>query len=345
VVQAETSPMSGDQGGLLWNIRQEDDVDELSIFAGHTRFVSSRRGTDSSPGTTSPSLFIQSEQSPPHDSSSQSIKPQQHQHQVPRPHPGPLLSQHPSATLPRAPSSNATSNRRSPLSRTSSFCGSYMAPPMDPLHYSASEQTRQHSPSDIPSSSPYRRSNDELQRQLYHPLRAQQQTSTSVHHLQPPASFTPSSSSFLSPPPLDSTLQAPHEQQPEKDSPPQYVQQPLRQHQPFHNHAPPTSLQHVYPHTHYSSQHLPPAIHQLSCHLPDQDSHQRYRVDTNPQTTGSHTFPLSGATPSMDLADMGFTPRISRVDERWGSFMPDSGSLEEFRQCYGLDAIKIYTPL
>ncbi|KAJ7600992.1 fungal-specific transcription factor domain-containing protein [Mycena floridula] len=36
------SPHSGDNG-LLWNVKQEDTEDELSIFAGHTRFVSAKR--------------------------------------------------------------------------------------------------------------------------------------------------------------------------------------------------------------------------------------------------------------------------------------------------------------
>ncbi|KAK0236242.1 fungal-specific transcription factor domain-containing protein [Armillaria nabsnona] len=41
--QNEPMPLSVDKDGLLWNIKQEDADDELSIFAGHTRFVSAKR--------------------------------------------------------------------------------------------------------------------------------------------------------------------------------------------------------------------------------------------------------------------------------------------------------------
>lgn len=40
----------------------------------------------------------------------------------------------------------------------------------------------------------------------------------------------------------------------------------------------------------------------------------------------------SGAPPNMDLADLGLASRDSRLDERWSSFMADSGLLEDFRR-------------
>ncbi|KAK0205099.1 fungal-specific transcription factor domain-containing protein, partial [Desarmillaria ectypa] len=43
--QNESTPLSVVKDGLLWNIKQEDADDELSIFAGHTRFVSAKRLT------------------------------------------------------------------------------------------------------------------------------------------------------------------------------------------------------------------------------------------------------------------------------------------------------------
>lgn len=42
-VQNDPSPLSGDNGGALWNIKAEDTDDELNIFAGRTRFVSAKR--------------------------------------------------------------------------------------------------------------------------------------------------------------------------------------------------------------------------------------------------------------------------------------------------------------
>ncbi|KAG7093648.1 hypothetical protein E1B28_007310 [Marasmius oreades] len=56
-VRNETSPMSGENGGLLWNIKNEDSADELSIFAGHTRLISARQKStskESSPTVDSP---------------------------------------------------------------------------------------------------------------------------------------------------------------------------------------------------------------------------------------------------------------------------------------------------
>lgn len=46
--QKDPSPLSGDNGGMLWNIKNEDTDDELSIFAGHTRFLSVKKGPGSS---------------------------------------------------------------------------------------------------------------------------------------------------------------------------------------------------------------------------------------------------------------------------------------------------------
>ncbi|ESK94884.1 hypothetical protein Moror_14051 [Moniliophthora roreri MCA 2997] len=55
-VRNNASSTSGDNGGLLWNIKNEDTDDELSIFAGHTRFVSARQRTsgNGTPSAESP---------------------------------------------------------------------------------------------------------------------------------------------------------------------------------------------------------------------------------------------------------------------------------------------------
>ncbi|KAK7061069.1 hypothetical protein VNI00_000804 [Paramarasmius palmivorus] len=59
-VRNSASP-SGDSGGLLWNIKEEDTDDELSIFAGRTRFVSARQRThgEGSSGANSPPDSVQ----------------------------------------------------------------------------------------------------------------------------------------------------------------------------------------------------------------------------------------------------------------------------------------------
>lgn len=48
-LSAAQSDPSGENGGALWNIKQEDTDDELNIFAGHTRFVSSKKQSHSVP--------------------------------------------------------------------------------------------------------------------------------------------------------------------------------------------------------------------------------------------------------------------------------------------------------
>ncbi|KAF8878384.1 fungal-specific transcription factor domain-containing protein [Gymnopilus junonius] len=61
--QSEQIPMTVDKGGMYWNIKEEETEDELSIFAGHTRFVNAKRNPDST--TTSPPHSIRLEPSPP----------------------------------------------------------------------------------------------------------------------------------------------------------------------------------------------------------------------------------------------------------------------------------------
>ena len=59
---------------------------------------------------------------------------------------------------------------------------------------------------------------------------------------------------------------------------------------------------------------------------------------SNPSTRSSvyhgvhlQTQSAPEAPPNMDLAHLGLSSRDSRVDERWGSFMADSGLLEGSR--------------
>lgn len=324
--------MSCDKSGL-WNIKQEDD-DELSILAGRTRFFSTRRGT-SSPRS------IRFEPSPPHYSSphpvdtqhlsgQQQCQPHQHQQQAPRTHPGLASSnyQHRSVALPETSSSSSgSSDRWSPSSGSSASCDSYMAPPMDSLHfpYSPAERTHKHSSPAIPSSSsPYGWTADDL-----HPDTHQQppvtSTPSSMYHLHGPTSFSSSSQP-------DSIFPSQNQQhQPRRHTPPQHAQQPVHQHERYQM----VNLQAPHQHSQFPSQY-PPELNPSS-HLSQQHSHQQYSMynNNNPPTTGGYALP-SGGPPNMDLADLGLPSRDSRLDDRWGSFMADSGLLEDFRQ--GLNA-------
>ncbi|KAJ8095260.1 hypothetical protein PM082_010483 [Marasmius tenuissimus] len=72
-VRNNTSPLSGDNGGVLWNVKNEDPTDELSIFAGHTRFVSARQKSpgqvDSPPSETGAQVRITPDPPSGHNSS------------------------------------------------------------------------------------------------------------------------------------------------------------------------------------------------------------------------------------------------------------------------------------
>lgn len=57
-----------------------------------------------------------------------------------------------------------------------------------------------------------------------------------------------------------------------------------------------------------------------------------YHARGGQQMHAHHQHHQAGAPPNMDLADLGLASRDSRLDERWGSFMADSGLLEEFRR-------------
>ena len=334
--QSETSPMPCDKGGL-WNIKQEDD-DELSILAGHTRFVSTRRGA-----STSPPRSIRFEPSPPHYSSPQPIESQQlsaqqqrqHQQQVPRTHPGLGSSSYHSVTLPdTSSSSSGSSDRWSPSSGSSASCDSYMAPPMDSLHfpYSSAERAHKHSPPAISSSSsPYGWNTDDLHDTQQPPVVS---TPSSMYHLHAPtSSFTPSPSSFSSPSQPDSIFPSQNQQhQPRRHSPPQHAHQPVNQHERYQM----VNLQPSHSHGHFPSQYPPQELN-TSTHLPHQHPHQQYSMynNSNAPTTGGYALP-PGTPSNMDLADLGLASRDSRLEDRWGSFMADSGLLEDFRQ--GLNA-------
>jgi hypothetical protein len=94
------------------------------------------------------------------------------------------------------------------------------------------------------------------------------------------------------------------------------------------------NLQAPHQHTHFPAPY-PPELNPSS-HIPQQHSHQQYSMYNNaPTTTGGYALP-PGTPPNMDLADLGLASRDSRLDDRWGSFMADSGLLEDFRQ--GLNA-------
>ncbi|KAK1221049.1 hypothetical protein PQX77_016095 [Marasmius sp. AFHP31] len=135
-VRNNTSPLSGDNGGLLWNLKNEDPADELSIFAGHTRFVSARQkspGQVDSPPSSDTGAQVRMTPDPPlhnnnHSSGDVAMETDNHpydsyriprtQQQQPPPYrapPPPALPQVRLTQLPNLPSPSPTSGM-SPIS-------------------------------------------------------------------------------------------------------------------------------------------------------------------------------------------------------------------------------------
>ncbi|KAF9474117.1 hypothetical protein BDN70DRAFT_885189 [Pholiota conissans] len=328
------SSMNEDTAGILWNIKQEDKSDdELSIFAGHTRFVSAKRPDGPTSATAqnarfepSPPLYpVVPSQAPPPSAEhlppdQESSMQQQHSRNAPRtrtivpPH---YNQQVPCISLSNSASSSSSGIAESwPAPISISSRDQYLASSGEPLQYQyvPSERThQQHEQTELPSSAAsYGWPGD-------HQLQQQNMGSIPSIRMQPPSSFQS------------------HQQQ----CPPIATQgQPL-QHQQFHVHAAHVAsvdLQPQHPHAHYASQYPSQASQSDTVHHSQQSS-RRQSMNQNAQYpmydgTGPtyHPQQQSGAPPNMDLADLGLASRDSRLDERWGSFMADSGLLEDFRR-------------
>ncbi|KAF8172439.1 fungal-specific transcription factor domain-containing protein [Pholiota molesta] len=271
------SSAAEDATGLLWNIKQEDKSDdELSIFAGHTRFVSAKRSEAPTSASSQTSRF---EPSPP-------LYPV-------------VLSQAPRASTERLPADPGPSMPQQqlphPLSRTHSI--------VPPSNYNHQVQSIALSNSSSSSSSGPMASGSSMRLSMYQQHQPQQ-----THQR---------------------TQQA----------------QPALQPQQYHIHAAhgaPAELQPPHPHAHYASQY--PSQTGLPDNGPSASSSRRQSMSQNaPYQMYDGTAPMyqnqqapqpqqSGAPPNMDLADLGLASRDSRLDERWGSFMADSGLLEDFRR-------------
>ncbi|KDR81325.1 hypothetical protein GALMADRAFT_116293 [Galerina marginata CBS 339.88] len=309
--KSDPAPTSGDKGGIHWNIKQEDTEDELSIFAGHTRFISAKRAVDST--NPSPPHSARFEPSPPlYPPSHQPIHPPE----VPpigdsRHHLGVPGDYHPPSGIAMSDSSSSNGSRSwaTPVSLPSS--DHYMSAPTDNVHYSYAPEHRDHNHGASTSSDTYGWTNHPRQ-QLAH--------RTSMPDI--PSSY---------------------------QNQPEVYQSSEPRHQQYNMHAahlnsldlhPPPPNRHYaaqYPHhggsqihadtRHHDDSRLPPQ------HLPplsQRHDHSTYQIyDDSASSFNPHAG--AGAPPNMDLANLGLASRDSRLDERWSSFMADSGLLEDFR--------------
>ena len=331
--------MSGD-GGLLWNIKKEDTDDELSILAGHTRLVSTQRSRNPSPSrqyNPSPPLFPPTGQLKTHDTLDHISQPH-----LPLNVPSAYL-QHTPPRLSHAPSTITDAWVSSSISsepRAQHYQNSLGVDERLPSHYPYITSTAHHHQSES-SLNTYGWSNDPRLQQHHGQSQrcvssaSSSSSSTAAHQLPSSHSQQQPMHSHQSP-----TNQSQHQLQHHNDHQPQY-----------HGHAAHVSSAGGSPldvtssthHSHVYADHQPHLLQDLSpppSVRPHEHSnvYSMYGSSSNSNSRSSvyhdihpHAQTTPGAAPNMDLAHLGLASRDSRLDDRWGSFMADSGLMEGSR--------------
>ena len=333
--QRDPSPVISGDGGLLWNIKKDDTDDELSILAGHTRLVSSQRGSrNSSPLRQyhpSPPLFSAVGQLPQHKSHDSLSQPH-----LPLNVSSAYL-QHTPPRLPHTPVTDAWVSSSIPSEpRSQQYQSGMGVDERLPSHYPYITSTAHHQHSENATAlSTYGWSNDP---RLQHHNQSQRCVSSAS-----------SSSSSTGAHQLPSSQQQPihSHQSPTNQQPPQHQLQHHNEHQYHAAHvgasggspldvSPSSHHSHVYPSQPHLLQDLLPPTPVRPLEQSSVYSMYGSSSDSNPRSSVYHGVhppaqPAPEATPNMDLAHLGLTSRDSRLDERWGPFMTDSGLLEVSR--------------
>ncbi|KAF9459093.1 fungal-specific transcription factor domain-containing protein [Collybia nuda] len=295
--QKDPTPVSGDNGGLLWNIKQEDTDDELSIFAGHTRFVSGKRTTAQPEVTTNTNYYP-----PPAQQVIPAPTPAQ-QYRVSAPHPGPEPSQSIHSWVP--PANNREGYMTLPRLEEIEAPIQYQYVPSERTHqleapasYGWSNEAPR--PTIPPTPQQYR--------SLEPPPAPMQYSTGNMEHFVP-----------RPPPPMSASVSQQSRQHHNQLTHQQHLHQREQLHH-LHPHPPQPqshSQQYFQPHQQQPNPHLQ--------HHPD-SYHQHPQYQHHYATTPA--FQSNGPPPNAELSDLGLAARDSRLDERWSSFMEDSGLLE-----------------
>ena len=333
--QRDPSPVMSGDGGLLWNIKKDDTDDELSILAGHTRLVSSQRGSrNSSPLRQyhpSPPLFSAVGQLPQHKSHDSLSQPH-----LPLNVSSAYL-QHTPPRLPHTPVTDAWVSSCIPSEpRSQQYQSGMGVDERLPSHYPYITSTAHHQHSENATAlSTYGWSNDP---RLQHHNQSQRCVSSAS-----------SSSSSTGAHQLPSSQQQPihSHQSPTNQQPPQHQLQHHNEHQYHAAHvgasggspldvSPSSHHSHVYSSQPHLLQDLLPPTPVRPLEQSSVYSMYGSSSDSNPRSSVYHGVhppaqPAPEATPNMDLAHLGLASRDSRLDERWGPFMTDSGLLEVSR--------------
>ncbi|PPQ72964.1 hypothetical protein CVT24_000166 [Panaeolus cyanescens] len=287
-----------EKGGILWGIKQEDTDDELNIIAGRTRFVSAQKSAEPSNGASQSAQGF--EPSPPLYATvaTQPASVTPDAIEIPAPPPVATASSH-SSSLASAYASSS-SDMSGSWSGPSSMTGDQYIPHQQTAMATEEHQYSSYSMGDRveqppqPDEASYSGWPSEAQS---HPHRSQSIQARIIRPSDAASQYPTSSSSTL-----DAHARHPHYSQPY------------------------TSPQHAHAHAH-QQQHL-------SAPPPQQTTHYMYDTQhTQPSQYPVHASHSAQSPPTnMELADLGLASRDSRLDERWSSFMADSGLLEDFRR-------------
>ncbi|KAF8798672.1 hypothetical protein BYT27DRAFT_7203268 [Phlegmacium glaucopus] len=334
--QRDPSPATSADGGLSWNIKKEDTDDELSILAGHTRLVSTQRGSrNPSPSrqyNPSPPLFPAAGQLP------QNISHDNLDH-LSQPHP-PLNVPSAYTYMQHAPLSHTSSSTIadawvSPSIHSESRAQQYQGALDERLPYTYTSSTGHHQPENSSALDTYGWSNDP---RLQHHAHTQSQRCVSS---------ASSSSSCTAPHQLPSSQhQSPIHSHSPTNPPQQHQLQHHNEHQSqYHPHAahigsgggspldvPSSTHHHLYPSRNATDHQpsLPPVRQQEESNVYSMYGSSLNSNPRSPVYPGLHPQ-AQPAAPNMDLANLGLASRDSRLDERWGPFITDSRLLEGFR--------------
>jgi hypothetical protein len=312
---AQSDPSGGDNAGVLWNmtgvlgpsglpvkVKKEEPDDELSIFAGHTRFVSGQiqRGGSFVPFPAPPPP-----QQQPQQQQQQQLRVRQQQ-QRPQVHPEEIPY------------------------------GSYESPHRQyPSQYPAQQpplpRQRQHS---MPSSSNYNAMHD-----IGRPTPT---VNVNINMNWDSREYPQSAQDYVQSPlsNMEERMQQQQQQQHQQQQQQQHQQQQHAFYTPDGTRAPPSfpppppSAPYAWPVDSYGIdvEPLPQEHHQQQQQHPHYPSHPHPQQQQQQQyTPGIYTHPQHAAAyqaHNAELAQLGLASRDSRLDERWSTFMEDSGLLE-----------------
>ncbi|KAF9266909.1 hypothetical protein L218DRAFT_956006 [Marasmius fiardii PR-910] len=344
-VRNETSPLSGENGGLLWNISNEDTADELSIFAGYTRLISARQkatSKESSPAVDSPPVEMsqppgQIRIEPLHANIRDTPPSVQVQGRSPYAEDVPMDMDQYNPSLPRSATYSVPRSRQP-----------YPPPEQAPIRLSqvtnlGSYPDHRTSPSSAipPMNGGWREDEGAHLHQLEYGI---QRTNSSQRYTEPTTISIPPATPPPQPEPEPSpTRRAPqtHQAVPlaysydrNRSTPSNTYSWSSQEQQPYTPPSDSSPIRLSHPHPQFMHDHIyRPSQEIYASSGPEMGSYHGYHPQSH---TSQHVPHQAGSGPgNAALAGLGLASRDSRLDERWSSFMQDSGLLDDVNNYRG----------